>query len=71
MQQRTAGECVVMFSRSFARKGHREVGQLLEKIVVSRDPFLFQMREVTAVYADHDDPVGSGNVGAGKPEQCP
>lgn len=36
---------MVMFS-SFARKGHREVRQLLEKITGLRDPFLFKMRDL-------------------------
>lgn len=30
----------------FARKGHREVRQLLEKITGLRDPFLFKMRDL-------------------------
>lgn len=52
---------VVKFSRSFARKGHREVRQLLEKVVVSRDPFIFKMTDFTAVCADEGDPGGESD----------
>ena len=49
------------FSRSFAIKGNRERRQLLKKIVVSRDTFIFKMTGITAhLYADKVDQGGRG-----------
>lgn len=61
---------MVKFSRSVARKGHREMRQLPEKIAVSRDLFLFKTRDVTAVYADKDSGERRVMMQENK-EQCP
>lgn len=50
-----------VFHGVFAIEGHRERMQLLEKIVVSRDTFIFKMRDIPAcLFADKDEPGGRG-----------
>lgn len=75
MQERIAGECatmtgMVMFS-SFARKGHREVRQLLEKITGLRGPFLFKMRDLQQSVLIRLIGWGAENDDAGEQKRCP